>query len=128
MKQQIAKHFYNKKTLKNAQELRKKLTEAEELIWSFLRKKQLLNYKFRRQIPIRNYIVDFVCFEKKLIVELDGGQHCEEKNKNYDKRRAEVLEKSGFKVLRFWNNEIFDNLKGVLETIYLELKSDPAPK
>ncbi len=72
-------------------------------------------YKFRRQQPIDHYIVDFVCPENKLIVELDGGQHAA--NKPEDKKRDHFIELNGFTVLRFWNNEVFENLEGVLEVI-----------
>lgn len=71
--------------------------------------------KFRRQQPIENYIVDFVCFDKRIVVELDGGQHSV--NKDSDSTRDEYLKSNGFDVLRFWNNEIFENLNGVLEVI-----------
>ena len=71
--------------------------------------------KFRRQQPIENYIVDFVCFEKRIVVELDGGRHAI--NKEKDNKRDRFLTENGFKVLRFWDNEVFDNLEGVLEVI-----------
>ncbi|OQX94280.1 MAG: hypothetical protein B6I23_01765 [Rickettsiaceae bacterium 4572_127] len=63
-----------------------------------------------------------------MIIELDGGQHNEDKNIKYDNKRTKILEKAGFKILRFWNCDVFENLSGVLETIYLELKNDPSPK
>jgi very-short-patch-repair endonuclease len=71
--------------------------------------------QFRRQQPIENYIVDFVCFDKRIIIEVDGGQHSV--NKDSDSVRDEYLKSNGFDVLRFWNNEIFENLNGVLEVI-----------
>jgi len=71
--------------------------------------------KFRRQQPIENYIVDFVSFEQRMVIELDGGQHAI--NKEKDNERDRILTENGFKVLRFWDNEIFDNLEGVLEVI-----------
>ncbi|MEO1889054.1 MAG: DUF559 domain-containing protein, partial [Cycloclasticus sp.] len=76
---------------------------------------QLLGYRFRRQHPIKNYIVDFVCLDSKLIIELDGGQHMDQHA--YDQQRNQVLNQEGFEVLRFWNNEIIENLNGVLEDI-----------
>ena len=97
--------------------LRKNSTQAERLIWNHLRARQLSGIKFRRQQPIGHYIVDFITFEKRIIVELDGGQHSSTIDK--DRKRDEWFKKKGFCVLRFWNNEVFENLEGVLETIRL---------
>lgn len=94
--------------------LRKQQTDAERLLWNKLRAKQINNVKFRRQQPIGKYIVDFVSFEKKIIIEVDGGQHMDNSK---DRGRDEWLEKEGFKVLRFWNNEILLNMEGALEVI-----------
>jgi very-short-patch-repair endonuclease len=98
-----------------AKNLRKKPTRAEAILWSKLKAKQIEGVKFRRQQPIDNFIVDFVSFEKRIVIELDGGQH--KLNKNKDSERDRMLTESGFKVLRFWNNEIFENLNGILEVI-----------
>ena len=87
-----------------ARNLRKQSKEAEKLLWKNLRAKQLEGFKFRRQQPIGNYIVDFVCFEKGLVVELDGGQHAVEKEK--DMMRDQWLSAESFRVLRFWNTEV----------------------
>jgi very-short-patch-repair endonuclease len=95
----------------NARKLRKDSTRAESLLWSKLRAKQIAGIKFRRQQPIGYYIVDFVSFEKKIIIELDGGQHAKAKKK--DSKRDKFLNENGFTVLRFWNNDIFSNLDGV---------------
>ncbi len=81
-------------------------------------------YKFRRQQTIDNYIVDFVCFENRLIIEIDGGQHA--KNEK-DVERDKYLSKNGFKVLRFWNNEVFANIKGVLDVIRTNCLESPSP-
>ena len=105
----------NSKLTNIAKNLRKRSTEAEKLLWRYLRAKQLEGLKFRRQQPIGNYIVDFVCFEKRIIIELDGGQHAIEKEK--DHKRDKWFGEQGFKVLRFWNNEVFTNISGVLEVI-----------
>ena len=94
------------------------MTDAEKILWFYLQKKQFHNLKFRRQQPIGNYIVDFACLEKNIIIELDGGQHNETHNIEYDAKRDEFLKSHGFKVIRIWNNEIFENTDGVLE--YLE--------
>jgi adenine-specific DNA-methyltransferase len=106
-----------KTLLEYAKEMRKEPTDSERKLWQILRNKQLEGHKFRRQKPLGNYILDFVCFEKKLIVEADGGQHAEEKNEIYDKKRTEFLENKGFRVLRFWNNEILKNPEGVVEIV-----------
>lgn len=108
-----------KKSIRNiAKQLRKSMTDAEKILWIYLQKKQFHNLKFRRQQPIGNYIVDFACLEKNIIIELDGGQHNETHNIEYDRKRDELLKSYGFKVIRIWNNEIFENIDGVLE--YLE--------
>ena len=101
-----------------AKQLRQAMTDAENTLWLHLQKKQFHNLKFRRQQPIGIYIADFVCFEKKLIIELDGGQHNEINNIKHDNKRDEFLQSQGFTVVRLWNNDIFENIDGVLE--YLE--------
>jgi len=98
-----------------AKSLRKRQTEAEKLLWWKLKGKQLEGVKFRRQAPIGSHIVDFVSFEKKLILEIDGVQHALQKDK--DEARECWLAAQGFKILRFWNNEVLQNLDGVLEVI-----------
>ena len=105
--------MHNKST-NIARTLRKNFTETERLLWKHIRQKQLDGYKFRRQQPIGQYIVDFVNFERKIIIELDGGQHTEIEK---DKERDKFLRDQGFKVLRFWNHEVFENVEGVLEVI-----------
>jgi len=85
--------------------------------------KQMEGLKFRRQQPIDSYIVDFVCFEKRIIIEVDGGQHAVEKNK--DQERDSYLRQFGFKVLRFWNNDVLQNTSGVLEIIRRNCLSPP---
>ncbi len=106
-----------------AKNLRKKLTDTERILWTRLRAKQLEGLKFRRQEPIGEYIVDFVCYERGIIIEADGGQHSSEKEK--DAVRDKWLKKEGFKVLRFWNNEILTNIEGVLEVIREECLNHP---
>ena len=105
--------------------LRKTSTKAERLLWRYLRAKRLEGYKFRRQEPIGNYIVDFVCFEKRIVIEVDGSQHQIETDK--DTIRDEWLRKQGFKVLRFWNNEVLRNMEGVYEVIKESCLSHPPP-
>jgi len=96
-------------------ELRKNMTDAEKHLWHFLRAKQLNGYKIRRQHLIYPFIVDFVCLSKKLIIELDGGQHAE--NDHYDEKRSKFLELKGYRVLRFWNNDVFTETEAVLDEI-----------
>ena len=98
-----------------AKTLRKRSTDAELILWQRIKARRLEGIKFRRQQPIEDFIVDFLSFEKRIIIELDGGQHVEDRQK--DRERDKLLTKAGFKVLRFWNNEIFENLDGVLERI-----------
>ena len=94
-----------------ARSLRLNQTEAEKLLWSKLRNRQFMNLKFKRQVAIENYVADFVCFERGLIIELDGGQH----NENAaDRDRSDVLESKGFIVKRYWNNDVMNNMEGVL--------------
>ncbi|MFZ2975089.1 MAG: endonuclease domain-containing protein [Candidatus Moraniibacteriota bacterium] len=99
-----------KQTLERNRNLRKNSTPQEIILWSHLRAKKFHNLKFRRQHQIGKYIVDFICLDKKLIIELDGWQHKEENQERYDKTRTEFLEKQGFRIIRFWNNEVNDNL------------------
>ena len=119
------KRFYSQQTLQKAQTLRESQTNAEGLLWHYLRDKQLAGHKFRRQQPIGPYIVDFACMPKKLLIELDGGQHAEQHT--YDKKRDEFLRGKGYKILRFWNNDVFENCFGVLESIRAAVQ-DPPPQ
>ena len=98
-----------------ARELRAKPTEMEIRLWHHLRNRKLLGFKFRRQVPLGGYIVDFVCVECTLVVEVDGGQHA--LGTRYERDRQHWLEQHGWRVMRFWNNEVKENLAGVLESI-----------
>ena len=110
----------------HARSLRTNATDAERILWRRLRRRQLAGFKFRRQHQVGLYICDFVCLEARLVVELDGSQHAE--NQAYDARRDHFLASAGFKVLRFWNNEVMARTEDVLETIYSSLDgtSDPS--
>ena len=108
-----------------AKKLRNNLTDAEKRLWYFLRTKQVSGLKFRRQAPIGPYIVDFVCFPKKLVIELDGGQHAEIWHKEKDAKRDAWLASQGFTVLRFWDNEVLQNMEGVGEKIIKTLSPSP---
>jgi very-short-patch-repair endonuclease len=94
--------------------LRKNPTDAEKTLWRYLRNRQLLGFKFYRQMQIGRYVVDFVCREKNLIIEADGGQHNDNRS---DEIRTHFLENKGYVVMRFWNNDILQNTQGVLQTI-----------
>ncbi|MBL8522988.1 MAG: DUF559 domain-containing protein [Betaproteobacteria bacterium] len=101
--------------------LRNNATDAERAIWQHLRGRQMGGARFRRQHALGNYVVDFASFDAMLIVELDGGQHAAQIE--YDALRDAYLASAGFKVLRFWNNDVMQNPEGVLETIRLEVTS-----
>lgn len=115
---------HSKEALGKAKALRQDMTDAEQLLWSRIRGKQLLDkeeqpLKFRKQVPIGHYIIDFYCPRYKLALECDGSQHTE--NKEYDDIRTEFLNAQGITVLRFWNNEVLTNIDGVLERVLLEV-------
>jgi methylmalonyl-CoA mutase cobalamin-binding domain/chain len=110
------------KLLERARELRQDATDAEQLLWKLLRNRSLNNAKFRRQHPIGPYILDFYCNEAKLAVELDGSEHLEEKQANYDAERTKNLEAEGIQVLRFWNNDVLNNTQTVLEKLWLAVE------
>jgi very-short-patch-repair endonuclease len=101
----------------NARALRKNSTDAERLLWAALRGHRLNSASFRRQVPIKNFIVDFVCHAAKLVIELDGGQHFSDQAEQADATRSAVIEAQGFKVLRFSNLDVMKNRAGVLETM-----------
>jgi very-short-patch-repair endonuclease len=101
----------------NARVLRKNSTDAERLLWSEIRDHRMQGLSFRRQVPIGNYIADFVCHAAKLVIELDGGQHFSDQSEQADAARSAVIEAQGFKVLRFSNHDVMTNRAGVLETI-----------
>jgi len=109
-----------------ARQLRKTMTGAERRLWYELRAYRFDGRKFRRQASIGDDIVDFVCFEVKLIVELDGGQHASQVEK--DDARTAWLVSQGFRVMRFWNFQIFDELDSVLEAIWYALRIAPSPQ
>jgi len=111
--------------LEAARALRKNMTDAEQLLWFCLRRKQLAGFRFRRQHPFDRYVLDFYCCEAKLAVELDGGQHNQSDVHARDEERTAFLNKHGIRVARFWNNEIFCNLEGALQTIYDALRQGP---
>ncbi|MGB8274680.1 MAG: endonuclease domain-containing protein [Alphaproteobacteria bacterium] len=102
-----------------SRQLRRNSTEAEKLLWSRLRNRALNGAKFRRQAPIGPFVVDFVCLDSRVVVEVDGGHHSATQAK--DARRAAWLESEGYRVFRFWNHEVLGNVEGVLQTIATHL-------
>ena len=108
----------HKNSTVRARLLRQNQTDAEEKFRNEVKAKRFLGLNFKRQYPIKPYYADFVCLEKNLIIEIDGGQHSENKK---DEARTRFLEKEGFEVIRFWNNEILDNMEGVLSSLSLTL-------
>ena len=115
-------------TLAQAKTLRKNMTVQEKTLWNILRNNKFYGLKFRRQVPIGNYIVDFVCEIHNMIIELDGGQHNTTEAIEYDKIRTNFLKSKGYTVLRFWNFEIDDNIDGVYEKLVEVCGINPHPK
>ncbi len=107
-----------------ARDLRNNPTGAERTLWRHLRLRQLGGYKFRRQQPLGHYIVDFICFERRLVIELDGGQHFEQAA--YDSERTAWLQSQGFVVLRFWDDQVFRETEAVKECIFEALRGAPS--
>ena len=99
---------------KRARSLRNNATAAERHLWRYLSRRQLAGLKFSRQIPVGPYVCDFICREHRLIVEVDGGQHADSSS---DAHRTAFLEAEGFQVIRFWNNDVLENVEGVLHAI-----------
>ena len=124
MKGQTSKRI---RTARLPQQLRNRSTDAERALWRPLRDRQIEGCKFRRQHPFADYILDFACLERMLVVEVDGGQHGERFEQ--DSRRTRLLESAGFVVLRFWNNEVFEQITGVVEVIQRQLvaRAKPSP-
>ena len=117
------KRRYAPQTLQEARSLRQTRTDAGGLLWHFLRNKQLDGYKFRRQQPIGPYVADFACMSRKLLIQLDGSQHAE--RHVYDEKRDNFLQEKGYRILCFWNNEVFESCFGVLERVYEALTFPP---
>ena len=120
----------SKDLIKRAKELRKAPTEAEILLWEAIRNHGFSNFKFRRQHPVKWFIADFYCHKLKLIIELDGGIHHEISQAEYDERRTAELEDLGIQVIRFSNEEIYNNLESVLQIIAqtIQRSSSPSPR
>lgn len=111
------------KSRKHVRALRNNVTEAEAKLWQELRGRQLQGYKFRRQHPIEDYIADFACLSKKLVVEIDGATHSSVEEQAYDTKRTAFLESLGWHVIRFTNDDVFKDVMAVIEAIYEALES-----
>ena len=109
-----------------ARQLRRNATDVERMLWARLRRRQLDGHKFRRQAPIGPYTVDFVCLERSLVIELDGSQHADS-DVGHDRVRDDYLERRGFQVLRFWNEDISRRLDDVMQMIWLHLQRGRVP-
>jgi very-short-patch-repair endonuclease len=116
----VARHHF---LTSRSRRLRRDSTEAERRLWSVLRNGQMNGLKFRRQVEIDGYIVDFLCPERRVIIEVDGGQHTPER----DARRTAFLESQGFRLIRFWNDDVLENLDGVWAMIEEALSAPPHP-
>jgi very-short-patch-repair endonuclease len=101
-----------------AKEMRREPTDAETKMWRLLRDRRLTHFKFRRQVPFQNFILDFVCFEKRLIIEIDGSQHADSER---DTAREAVLLAEGFRIARYWNNDVLQRYTSVLEDVLAKL-------
>jgi very-short-patch-repair endonuclease len=115
--------FKSDRTLTRAKRLRREMSDEERILWMLLRDRRFQGFKFRRQAPLGDYAVDFVCFERKLIVELDGSQHAHPEQRAFDAERSAVLEAAGFRVLRIWTTDLFKEREGVMETILNALRA-----
>jgi very-short-patch-repair endonuclease len=117
-------------TRQRARALRKRMTDAERLLWRHLRNRELGGWKFRRQYPVGPFIVDFICLEKNVVIEVDGGQHADKEE--LDSQRSAYLNKMGYKVFRFWDNEVLQEtqavLTGILAILAKSYQNSPSPQ
>lgn len=107
-----------------ARRLRQSMTDAERKLWFALKDRRFAAFKFRRQVPVEQYVADFLCFEARVVIEVDGGQHSGSLS---DAKRDAWFEQNHFRVIRFWNNDVLSNLAGVLERLQAELALTPHP-
>jgi very-short-patch-repair endonuclease len=107
----------------NAGPLRQNMTDAEKVMWSRLRNRRLSGFKFKRQWTIGSHVVDFCCIERRLVIEIDGGQHTPER----DARRTRSLNRLGYRVVRYWNNDVLQNVHGVLTDLLAKIETHPHP-
>ena len=119
----------DEKTKTHTKELRKNMTEAEKKLWTLLRSRRFVRHKFRRQVPLGPYILDFVCFEERLIIEVDGSQHMDQAT--YDLKRTAYFQEKSYRVIRVWNNDVLGKLPSVSQLIFDQLSTphpDPLPQ
>ncbi len=116
---------YDPRPTRRSRELRNNATRAERKLWAALSSRQLCGVRFNRQVVIRPYICDLVARSQKLVIEIDGGQHADQRDR--DAARTAFLEARGYRVLRFWNNEVLDNIEGVVSRIESVLMDRPSP-
>jgi very-short-patch-repair endonuclease len=108
-----------------ARKLRADMTDAERRLWSILRSRRMVGYKFRRQHPLGCFVLDFACYDHRLAIEVDGGQHADNES---DAERTAFIEAQGWRVMRFWNNEVMQNPEGVTDSILRELRAVAASR
>jgi very-short-patch-repair endonuclease len=106
------------RTLQRARRLRAEMSDEERILWMLLRDRRFADFKFRRQVPLGDYVADFVCHGAKLVLELDGSQHAEPKQSAFDAKRTQYLEAAGFRVARIWCGDLFSDREGAMETIW----------
>ena len=116
---------YSSTARNRARRMRKYFTDDELRLWQLLRNRNLKAFKFRRQHPLGPYVADFVCLEKRLVIEVDGGQH--QQQSGYDAKRTAKLETAGYRVLRFWDNDVLSRSENVMQAIYNALDASPSP-
>ncbi len=116
-------HSASRSDIQRARRLRTEMTDAEVRLWIQLRRRQIDGYRFRRQVPMGPYVVDFACLRARLVIEVDGGQHAQPFE--LDDRRTVWLESRGFRVLRFWNTDVLQRTEGVMESIRPALLGPP---
>lgn len=116
-------HTFTNKGLKQARRrLRRKMTEAESILWSKIRNRQLGGRKFRRQYSIGTFIVDFYCPEAELVIEIDGGHHAESRQADYDQTRTKYFNFLGIKVVRYWNSDVLENIDGICNDLLIKVE------
>lgn len=118
--------FKSERALQRARRLRREMSNEERILWMLLRDRRFAGFKFRRQVPLGDYVADFVCFEAKLVLELDGSQHAIPEQAVFDARRTQALEAAGFRVARLWCSDLFKDREGALEFIWNAL-TRPSP-
>ncbi|MDE2383586.1 MAG: endonuclease domain-containing protein [Alphaproteobacteria bacterium] len=115
-------------TLGRARAMRQDMTPAEQILWNCLRNKALGGFKFSRQVPIGKFIADFVCRSERLVIEVDGATHSEAHELKHDWQRSQWLRSRGYEIHRVWNQDVYENLAGVLDTVLLKLNTSPHPR